>query len=278
MNALDCLSVTRQFGGLSAVKNLSFSVPAGAIAGLVGPNGAGKTTVLNLVSGLDRPTSGSICISGQDTSRLKGREFARLGIARTYQNMKMFKGMSVLEHVIVGLDLQRRTTFFHSIVPNPIDRKERAAIRAEAMELLKVMSIDRFADLEAVTLSYGLQRRLEIARAIATKPKLLLLDEPTAGMNQKESSEVGEVLRELHATGITILVVEHNVKFVSDLCETATVINFGELLMTGTPSEVFKSQIVRDAYLGKQRDERLATFSNLRRARKRSIDIGQFST
>jgi len=278
VNALDCLSVTRQFGGLSAVKNLSFSVPAGAIAGLVGPNGAGKTTVLNLVSGLDRPTSGSICISGQDTSRLKGREFARLGIARTYQNMKMFKGMSVLEHVIVGLDLQRRTTFFHSIVPNPIDRKERAAIRAEAMELLKVMSIDRFADLEAVTLSYGLQRRLEIARAIATKPKLLLLDEPTAGMNQKESSEVGEVLRELHATGITILVVEHNVKFVSDLCETATVINFGELLMTGTPSEVFKSQIVRDAYLGKQRDERLATFSNLRRARKRSIDIGQFST
>jgi len=278
MKVLDFLSVTRQFGGLSAVNELSFSVPAGAIAGLVGPNGAGKTTAINLASGLDRPTSGSICIFGKDTTQLKGREFARLGVARTYQNMKMFKGMSTLEHVIVGLDLHRKTTFFHSLVPNPIDREERAAIRAEAMNLLKVMSIDQFADFEAVTLPYGLQRRLEIARAMATKPKLLLLDEPTAGMNQKESAEIGEVLRELHAKGISILVVEHNIKFVSDLCDVVTVINFGELLMTGIPSEVFNSQTVRDAYLGKQRDERLATFSNLRRGRERSVDIGQFST
>jgi len=278
VSQLDVVSLTRQFGGLTAVKDLSFSVSPGAIAGLVGPNGAGKTTVINMVSGIDKPTSGTISIAGQDTSTIKGHEFVRLGIARTYQNMKMFHGLSVIDHVIVGLDSRRKTTFFHALVPNPIERKERAAMRDKAMEFLKVMSIDHLAESEATTLPYGLQRRLEIARALATEPKLLLLDEPTAGMNQQESSEVAEVLRGLNQKGLTLLVVEHNIKFVRDLCQEVTVINFGEKLLSGTPQEVFNSQLVREAYLGKQRDERLATFQSLRAGTHRNINMGEFAS
>lgn len=278
MSQLDVVSLTRQFGGLTAVKDLSFSVSPGAIAGLVGPNGAGKTTVINMISGIDRATSGTISIAGQDTSQLKPHEFVRLGVARTYQNMKMFHGLSAIDHVIVGLDSRRKTNFFHALLPNPYERKERAAIREKAMEYLRIMSIDHLAESEATTLPYGLQRRLEIARALATEPKLLLLDEPTAGMNQQESVEVAEVLRKLNANGLTLLVVEHNIKFVRDLCQEVTVINFGERLLSGTPDEVFNSQLVREAYLGKQRDERLSTFHSLRQGVHRKINIEEFSS
>lgn len=239
MSLLEVDNLSREFGGLLALNNLSFSVSEGAISGLVGPNGAGKTTVLNLISGLDRPTSGSITINGRKTDNLKSYEYVKLGIARTYQNIRLFSGLSVIDHVIVGFDSQRSTKFFQMLVPNPVDRKERKKMKEHGMELLSKLAIEHLAEFEAVTLSYGDQRRLEIARALASKPKLLLLDEPTAGMNQAESSKVREVLLELNSSGIALLVVEHNIKFVRDLCQEVTVINFGEKLKSGTPSEVF---------------------------------------
>jgi branched-chain amino acid transport system ATP-binding protein len=275
---LDVVSLTRQFGGLTAVKDLSFAVPTGAIAGLVGPNGAGKTTVINMISGIDRPTSGTISIAGQDTSQLKPHEFVRVGVARTYQNMRMFHGLSAIDHVIVGLDSRRKTNFFHALLPNPYERRERSAAREKAMEYLRLMAIDQLAESEATTLPYGLQRRLEIARALAAEPKLLLLDEPTAGMNQQEYIEVAEVLRKLNASGLTLLVVEHNIKFVRDLCQQVTVINFGKRLMSGTPDEVFNSQLVREAYLGKKREERLALFRSLREGAQRNIRFEEFES
>ncbi len=277
MGQLLVQNLTRQFGGLTAVKDLTFEVTEGAMSGLVGPNGAGKTTVINMVSGLDKQTSGTITIAGKTTDSLKAHQYVKLGVARTYQNMKLFHGLSVIDHVIVGLDSVRKTNFFHALAPNPYERRERKAMIEKAMEYLRIMSIEHLAQAEATTLSYGLQRRLEISRALATEPKLLLLDEPTAGMNQQESAEVAEVLRGLNARGLTLLVVEHNIKFVRDLCQEVTVINFGEMLISGTPEEVFSSQEVRDAYLGKQRDERLAAFHALRENIHRDIDMNAFN-
>jgi len=277
MKTLEVENLCRKFGGLDAVNNLSFSVETGKISGLVGPNGAGKTTVLNLISGMDTPSSGVIRINGIDTGNLKTHQYANLGLSRTYQNIKLFKGMSVVEHVLVGLDTRRNTKLWQMLVPTRVDLRERSAMHEKAMELLERLSISHLAEVDAMTLSYGLQRRLEIARALGSQPKLLLLDEPTAGMNKSESADIKELLESLNKEGLTILIVEHNIKFISDICSEVTVINFGEKLRSGSAEEVFNSKDVRDAYLGKERNEMVLHFEKLRAGVSRDLDVASFS-
>lgn len=277
MSLLEVKDLTRVFGGLTALNKFCFNLEDGEIAGIVGPNGAGKTTALNLISGLDSATSGTVLINGSLSTDMKSHEYVKLGIARTYQNIRLFLGMSVLDHVIVGLDSRRNTKFFQMLVPNRKELLERKKMRELGMEILSNLSIDHLAEVEATTLSYGHQRRLEIARALATNPKLLLLDEPTAGMNQTESQDVRDTLLKLNSEGIALLIVEHNIKFVRDLCKSVTVLNFGQELITGTPEEVFSSMVVREAYLGKAQVERVKSFYNLRQGVSRDFDVSDFS-
>ena len=276
MSLLETKDLTRVFGGLTALNKFCFRLEDGEIAGIVGPNGAGKTTALNLISGLDSATSGTVLVNGSLSTDLKSHEYVNLGIARTYQNMRLFMGMSVLDHVIVGLDSRRTTKFFQMLVPNRKELLERKKMRELGMEILSNLSIDHLAEVEATTLSYGHQRRLEIARALATNPKLLLLDEPTAGMNQTESQDVRDTLLKLNSEGIALLIVEHNIKFVRDLCKSVTVLNFGQELITGTPEEVFSSTVVREAYLGKAQAERVKSFDNLRQGVSRDFHMSEF--
>lgn len=277
MSLLEVKDLTRVFGGLTALNKFCFHLEDGEIAGIVGPNGAGKTTALNLISGLDSATSGTVLVNGALSTDLKSHEFVNLGIARTYQNVRLFLGMSVIDHVIVGLDSRRATKLFQMLVPNRKELLERKKMRELGMEILASLSIDHLAEVEATTLSYGHQRRLEIARALATNPKLLLLDEPTAGMNQTESEDVRNTLLKLNSEGIALLIVEHNIKFVRDLCKSVTVLNFGQELITGTPEEVFSSTAVREAYLGKAQAERVKSFENLRQGVSRDFDVSDFS-
>ena len=277
MSLLEVKDLTRVFGGLTALNKFCFHLEDGEIAGIVGPNGAGKTTALNLISGLDSATSGTVLVNGALSTDLKSHEFVNLGIARTYQNVRLFLGMSVIDHVIVGLDSRRTTKLFQMLVPNRKELLERKKMRELGMEILASLSIDHLAEVEATTLSYGHQRRLEIARALATNPKLLLLDEPTAGMNQTESEDVRNTLLKLNSEGIALLIVEHNIKFVRDLCKSVTVLNFGQELITGTPEEVFSSTVVREAYLGKAQAERVKSFENLRQGVSRDFDVSDFS-
>ena len=277
MSLLEVKDLTRVFGGLTALNKFCFHLEDGEIAGIVGPNGAGKTTALNLFSGLDSATSGTVLVNGALSTDLKSHEFVNLGIARTYQNVRLFLGMSVIDHVIVGLDSCRTTKLFQMLVPNRKELLERKKMRELGMEILASLSIDHLAEVEATTLSYGHQRRLEIARALATNPKLLLLDEPTAGMNQTESEDVRNILLKLNSEGIALLIVEHNIKFVRDLCKSVTVLNFGQELITGTPEEVFSSTVVREAYLGKAQVERVKSFENLRQGVSRDFDVSAFS-
>mgnify|MGYP002632275802 FL=1 len=277
MSLLEVKDLTRVFGGLTALNKFCFRLEDGEISGIVGPNGAGKTTALNLISGLDSATSGTVLVNGSLSTDMKSHEYVKLGIARTYQNIRLFLGMSVLDHVIVGLDSRRTTKFFQMLVPNRKELLERKKMRELGMEILSNLSIDHLAEVEATTLSYGHQRRLEIARALATNPKLLLLDEPTAGMNQTESQDVRDTLLKLNSEGIALLIVEHNIKFVRDLCKSVTVLNFGQELITGTPEEVFSSMVVREAYLGKAQAERVKSFDNLRQGVSRDFDMSDFS-
>ena len=277
MSLLEVKDLTRVFGGLTALDKFSFQLEDGEIAGIVGPNGAGKTTALNLISGLDSATSGTVLVNGSLSTDMQSHEYVKLGIARTYQNIRLFLGMSVLDHVIVGLDSRRTTKFFQMLVPNRKELLERKKMRELGMEILSSLAIDHLAEAEATTLSYGHQRRLEIARALATNPKLLLLDEPTAGMNQTESQDVRDILLKLNSEGIALLIVEHNIKFVRDLCKSVTVLNFGQELITGTPEEVFSSTVVREAYLGKPQAERVKSFDNLRQGVSRDFNVSDFS-
>jgi branched-chain amino acid transport system ATP-binding protein len=254
---LNLSGVSRSFGGLKAIDDMNLSVGEGVIFGLIGPNGAGKTTLINLMSGLDSPNLGSITIGGVDLTGKMAHHFARSGVARTFQNMKLFKGMTVLEHVIVGLDTERKSKFWQMIIPVPSERKERKEVSAKAMQILERLDMAHAADRIADTLPYGSQRRLEIARAIATNPKILLLDEPTAGMNAIESAEIGALLTLLRKDGLSILVVEHNIAFVRQFCDRIAVMNFGQKIAEGLPVETLDLPIVREAYLGASGAERL---------------------
>lgn len=250
--------LSRRFGGLAAVHELSFGVQRGEVFGLLGPNGAGKTTALNLISGLDKPNSGTIHVEDTDTTGLPPHRLAALGMARTYQNVKVFTGLSVIDHVVIGLHLERRARLWQMILPIPMEWRERRELRSRATALLQRVGLEGVdPERPAETLSYGDQRRLEIARALAVRPRLLLLDEPTAGMNLQESTELGELLLTVRDEGVTLVIVEHNIDLVQRFCDRIVVMNFGEQIAEGLPRATLDSPAVRDAYFGATGDERV---------------------
>ncbi|MCY0150077.1 ABC transporter ATP-binding protein [Hoeflea sp. G2-23] len=247
-------NVVKKFGGVTAVNNLSMSIAKGTVHGLIGPNGAGKTTVINLITGLFDVSGGTILFNGTRTDTLEPHQIAGLGISRTYQNVRLFSGMSVLEQVLTGCYLGRGTNLFASFLGTSDARRKWKTSRQTAMHLLERVGMADRADELAETLSYGEQRRIEIARALGSDPKLLLLDEPTAGMNHSEASDIGKLVHELRDSGLTILMVEHNISLVTEFCESCTVINFGQLLAEGTPRACIDNPDVQIAYFGKKRD------------------------
>lgn len=251
---LEIDSVDKHFGGVAAVSDLTMSVEVGSVAGLMGPNGAGKTTLINLISGLLPSDSGAIRFAGVDIQRSQAHVIAAQGIARTYQNVRLFSGMTVLEQVMAGCYIRRGTSLWASFLGLPKSRTAYKAVERHALELLERVHLGHRAHLLAETLSYGEQRRVEIARALGTNPRLLLLDEPTAGMNVQESSEIGNLVHSLRDGGLTVLMVEHNVRLLKDFCDYVTVMNFGRLLAQGSPSECIAHPDVQAAYFGKSAD------------------------
>ena len=239
------------FGGLRAVDDFEVSIRKGQLYGLIGPNGAGKTTVFNLLTGVYQPNEGIIKLDGNDITGLKTIEINKAGIARTFQNIRLFKDLTVLDNVKVGLHNHYKYSTFEGILRLPRYFKTEKAMDERAMELLKVFELDGEANYLAANLPYGKQRKLEIARALATKPKLLLLDEPAAGMNPNETMELMDTIRFVRDNfDMTILLIEHDMKLVSGICEELTVLNFGRILAQGKTSEVLNDQQVITAYLG----------------------------
>lgn len=250
-NVLEVKNLGISFGGLRAVNEFNLTIEKGALYGLIGPNGAGKTTVFNLLTGVYQPTDGSILLDGNEMVGKTNVEINQSGIARTFQNIRLFSKLSVLDNVKAGLHNQYNYSLFSSIFHTPAYRKVEKEMDEKAMELLKVFDLDQYADYLAANLPYGQQRKLEIARAMATNPKLLLLDEPAAGMNPNETKELMETIHFVRDHfNMTILLIEHDMKLVSGICEKLTVLCFGEVLCQGETSEVLSNPEVIKAYLG----------------------------
>jgi len=251
MALLNVEHLSISFGGLRAVDNFSISIEKGQLYGLIGPNGAGKTTVFNLLTGVYKPNEGHIVLDGQNITGQKTIDINKAGIARTFQNIRLFKNLSVLDNVKVGLHNLYTYSTLAGIFRLPKYRKVEKEMNEKAMELLKVFDLDAEAEILAANLPYGKQRKLEIARALATNPKLLLLDEPAAGMNPNETKELMDTIRFVRDHfDMTILLIEHDMKLVSGICEELTVLNFGKVLCQGKTSEVLNNPEVITAYLG----------------------------
>jgi branched-chain amino acid transport system ATP-binding protein len=247
---LDISGVNKRFGGLQALTDVGIRIMQGQIYGLIGPNGAGKTTFFNVITGLYQPDSGRFELAGKPYSPSAPHEVARAGIARTFQNIRLFGEMTALENVMVGRHVRTRQGVFGAIFRHKAAREEEAAIRRRAQELLDFVGIGQYADRTARFLSYGDQRRLEIARALATEPQLLALDEPAAGMNATEKLALRELLVRIKAEGKTVLLIEHDVKLMMGLCDRITVLEYGKQIAAGPPSEIQKNKAVIEAYLG----------------------------
>src|SRR5678816_2639947 len=251
MAILDVRNCTKRFGGLVAVKNLNMSLNPGDLYGLIGPNGAGKTTIFNLMTGVYAPDEGSIELDGRAIQKHRPSMIAKLGMSRTFQNIRLFRSMTVLENVTLARHMRKTQGLFDAILRTDRLRREEEAIRKEALELLTIFNLDKRANEAAVNLPYGSQRRLEIARALATNPKVLLLDEPAAGMNPHESVELMHLIRKIRDDfRLTVLLVEHNMKVVMGVCEKVQVIDYGETIALGTPKEIQGNPKVIEAYLG----------------------------
>lgn len=251
MALLEAKNLTISFGGLRAVDDFNISIEKGQLYGLIGPNGAGKTTVFNLLTGVYKPNEGIITLDGKNITGQKTIEINREGIARTFQNIRLFKNLTVMENVKVGLHNHHPYSTLTSIFRLPRFYREEKNMTEEAMELLKVFDLDGEADYLASNLPYGKQRKLEIARALATKPKILLLDEPAAGMNPNETQELMDTIRFVREKfDMTILLIEHDMKLVSGICEQLTVLNFGRILTQGPTAQVLNDPEVIKAYLG----------------------------
>ncbi len=253
MSAAPLLSVerlARAFGGVRAVDGASFDVRPGEVHGLIGPNGAGKTTVINMVSGLLAPTGGAIRLGGRPIQGLGPHRIAALGVARTFQNIRLFSDLSARDNVLVGQHLARRASLAARLLVLPAAREEERQAKERASALLERIGLAERAHERARNLSYGEQRRVEIARALASGPRLLLLDEPTAGMNPVEVEAVAALIRRVAADGRSVLLIEHNVRLVMDVCDRITVLNFGKVIAEGPPAAVASDPAVVTAYLG----------------------------
>lgn len=251
MAMLDVKNLSISFGGLKAVDDFSITIKKGQLYGLIGPNGAGKTTIFNLLTGVYKPDGGRILLDGKDITGHKAIQINQAGIARTFQNIRLFKELSVLDNVKVGLHNHHKYSTLSGILRLPSYYKVEKEMDERAMELLKVFDLDKEFDYKASNLPYGKQRKLEIARALATEPKLLLLDEPAAGMNPNETAELMKTIRFVRDHfDMTVLLIEHDMKLVSGICERLTVLNFGHMLAEGPTSEVLSNPEVIKAYLG----------------------------
>lgn len=251
---LQVKELSKQFGELAAVGGVSFQVELGQITAVIGPNGAGKTTLFNLITGTYRPTSGDVTFMGESTRGLPEYRLAEMGIARTYQNIRLFDNMSALDNVKLGMHCRTGAGVVGIILSLPGVLKEERRVEARALELMDFMGVAQWAQNRAKNLPYGGQRRVEMARALASEPKLLLLDEPAAGMNPQESDDLMEMIRKIRALGITVLLIEHHMKVVMGISEHIVVLNYGAKIAQGTPHEVQNDPLVVEAYLGTKRE------------------------
>jgi branched-chain amino acid transport system ATP-binding protein len=248
---LETHMLRKEFGGLVAVDDVDFNVPEGAIVSLIGPNGAGKTTFFNMLTGVYRPTAGRVSFNGEDMTGKPPHAFTQRGIGRTFQNIRLFQNMTALENVLVGMHVRLKGNLFDAILRTPRVKKEEAAARERARELLEFSGLRRTEMQYGRNLSYGDQRRLEVARALATQPKLLLLDEPTAGMNPQETADFTSFVGRLRDDEkLSVLLIEHDMRVVMGVSDRVTVLDYGERIAEGTPQEIQKNDRVIEAYLG----------------------------
>ena len=250
MTMLKLNGITKVFGGLTALEDVSFAVEAGSITGVIGPNGAGKTTLFNIVTGLYTQTTGSVILDGQDISFLETERLAALGLVRTFQNVELFRQMTVLENVMVGLHTKSKSGIFSSAFRLPGQMKEEKNIREKSREWLEFTGLADLADLAAGSLPFGKGRLLEISRALAAKPKIILMDEPAAGLNSRETAQLASLIRKISQSGVTVVLVEHDMDLVMDVCQSIVVLNLGKKLAQGTPREIQENAEVIAAYLG----------------------------
>ncbi|MBO0958825.1 ABC transporter ATP-binding protein [Neobacillus sp. MM2021_6] len=255
---LNIQNISKNFGGISALTDVSFSIKEGEIYGLIGPNGAGKTTMFNMITNMFPPTSGEITFLDEQITGLKPYKITNKGICRTFQNIRLFSQMTAMENVLVGGHSRSKSGVFSGVFGTKSQRTEEERLRVKAMELLELVGLSEYEETISENLAYGQQRRLEIARALASDPKLLLLDEPAAGMNESETDELFFLIKKVQERGITTLLIEHDMPLVMKLCDKMTVLNFGRKLAEGTPEEIQNNQMVIEAYLGSEGDEEIA--------------------